>query len=135
MAPYTGTIPSGTLAVGAGLPAAWTQQVGLSLGALEGAWSGFTPALSGTGWAIGNGTAIGYYNQYGKTIDFIVYIAFGSTSTYGAGALGIGLAPTPPSTAIVFNYFAKAVRVSSGSGIYPLLAFSNFGTSESIRRA
>jgi len=54
-----------------------------------GAWTAYTPTLGGTGWAIGNGTRNGWYCQIGKIIHFFTEVTFGSTSTYGAGALTI----------------------------------------------
>lgn len=50
------------------------------------AWQAYTPVLSGTGWAIGNGTRSGYYCQLGKIVHFQIRIVFGSTSTFGAAA-------------------------------------------------
>lgn len=52
----------------------------------EGAWVSYVPVLGGTGWAIGNGTAIGAYCQIGKVVHFRARIVFGSTSTAGASA-------------------------------------------------
>jgi hypothetical protein len=49
-------------------------------------WVAYTPVLSGTGWAIGNGTRSGYYCQLGKIVHFQIRIVFGSTSTFGAAA-------------------------------------------------
>jgi hypothetical protein len=51
-----------------------------------GAWTAYTPTISGTGWAIGNGTTDCAYAQIGKVVFYRVEIVFGSTSTYGAGA-------------------------------------------------
>ncbi|MBU6278722.1 MAG: hypothetical protein KGN78_05705 [Actinomycetales bacterium] len=56
-----------------------------------GAWTAFTPTLSGTGWAIGNGTASGFYCQVGKIVYFRAKITFGSTSTYGGSPLNLSL--------------------------------------------
>lgn len=81
--PYTGTIPSSVLAVGSGLPAAWTQQTGLSLSALESAWTAYTPTMSV--FTLGNGTVLGQYMQVGKFVTFAIAMTFGSTSTAAAG--------------------------------------------------
>jgi len=51
-----------------------------------GAWGAYTPSIGGTGWAIGNGTATGYYAQAQKTVVFSITITWGSSSTFGAGA-------------------------------------------------
>jgi hypothetical protein len=60
-----------------------------------GAWTTYTPTLGGTGWALGNGTASGFYCQIGKIVHFRVKITLGSTSTAGNGALTV----SPPITA------------------------------------
>ena len=57
-----------------------------NLKAIGDAWTSYTPALAGTGWAIGNGTVAGGYIQAGKLVVFRASITFGSTSTYGASA-------------------------------------------------
>lgn len=49
----------------------------------------WTPGLSGTGWALGNGTASGTYIKAGKLCQVSFLITFGSTSTFGTGALSI----------------------------------------------
>lgn len=49
-----------------------------------GAWTAFTPGLSGVGWALGNGTAAGVYVQIGKICHFRASITFGNTSTFGS---------------------------------------------------
>ena len=56
-----------------------------------GAWTAYTSTLGGTGWAIGDGTASGAYCQIGKTVTFRLGITFGTTSTFGAGALTVSV--------------------------------------------
>ena len=56
-----------------------------------GAWTTYTPTLGGTGWAIGNGTASGFYCQIGKVMFIRVNIVFGNTSTFGAGGITCSL--------------------------------------------
>lgn len=54
-----------------------------------GAWQSYTPiwgAASGVQPVLGNGTTIGRYIQYGKTVHFIARLGIGSTSTFGGGA-------------------------------------------------
>jgi hypothetical protein len=64
-----------------------------------GAWTAYTPTLGGTGWALGDGTSAGSYCQIGKVVHFRGQIVFGSTSTFGAGALTISLPVTRRSVA------------------------------------
>ena len=59
---------------------------------LNNAWTTWTPAISGTGWAIGNAVVAGRYKRVGdKTIACRGRITFGSTSTFGTGALTLSL--------------------------------------------
>lgn len=51
-----------------------------------GAWTPYTPALGGSGWAIGNGSTSGAYIQIGKTVYFRAVVLFGSTSSYSTTA-------------------------------------------------
>lgn len=48
------------------------------------AWTSWTPTLSGTGWAVGNGTIEGYYTQIGLYVVGWARWTTGSTSTYGS---------------------------------------------------
>ena len=89
--PYTGTVPSASLAVGAGLPALWTQQVGNSLSALESAWTSYTPIIAGTGWSFGSGASLGRYIEIGHYITGDVLITSGTGATFGAGTLTFSL--------------------------------------------
>lgn len=49
----------------------------------------YTPTVSGTGWALGNGAASGVYSQIGNFVRFSAQVTFGSTSTYGPGSDGL----------------------------------------------
>jgi hypothetical protein len=62
-----------------------------------GAWTAYTPTLGGTGWALGNGTAVGIYCQIGKVVQLKIQVQFGSTSTYGVSPNALTL--TVPVTA------------------------------------
>ena len=53
-----------------------------------GSWSSYTPTL--TGWTLGNGTLVGFYNNDGKTVNVAASIKWGST-TSAAGNLYISL--------------------------------------------
>ena len=81
-------IPESTdyVKLGADAIATLGQDIDTSVGTGLLAWQAYTPVLSGTGWAIGNGTRTGYYVKLGKIVHFQIRIVFGSTSTFGAGA-------------------------------------------------
>ena len=119
MATYTGTVPSGSLAAGAGLPAAWTQQVGLSLTALESSATPYTPTL--TGFTPGNGTAAGRYIQVGKFVVFYASFTFGSTS---AGAAATPTLSLPVSVVGAnFGVITGQFIDSSAGNIYQALPY------------
>lgn len=63
----------------------------LSVNTLLSAWTTFTPTVSGTGTAIGNGQAFGRYRRVGKTLDIRYRIILGTTSTVGSGGLNLSL--------------------------------------------
>lgn len=54
-------------------------------------WAKYTPSLGGTGWSLGNGSAVGYYSQVGSTITFWTAVTWGSTSTFGTSELTVSL--------------------------------------------
>ena len=49
-----------------------------------GAWTAYTPTLTGTGWALGNAAVDATYARIGKTVYYRVQIVWGSTSTFGS---------------------------------------------------
>ena len=95
MGNYNGALPSGTLAVGAGLPAAWTQQTGLAVTALGSAWTTYTPALTAftTNPTLGTGSVqSGRYTQVGKFVVASFDIRFGTSGTAaGSGQYYVSL--------------------------------------------
>lgn len=64
-------------------------------------WIAYTPAISGTGWALGNGTITGYYQRLGSTIHFQATFTIGSTTTKGTAPTGANALriSTPTATA------------------------------------
>ena len=79
-----------------------------------GSWSSYTPTL--TGWTLGNGTLVGFYNNDGKTVNVAASIKWGST-TSAAGNLYISLPVAADLTlggAFLFNiYQAGGVGVAT----------------------
>jgi len=53
-----------------------------------GAWTSYTPTL--TGWTLGNGTLVGFYNNDGKTVNVAASVKWGST-TSASGNLYLSL--------------------------------------------
>jgi hypothetical protein len=86
----------------------YIQGTGTSLGA----YAAYTPTISGTGWAIGNGTSAGVLSGLGKRINFLISITFGSTSTFGGAGLVISLPVTTTASNPSFNAFAVDVSTA-----------------------
>jgi hypothetical protein len=63
---------------------------------LGGAWSTYTPTWTGdtSDPAIGNGTIVGDYKYWGKTLNVLIRITIGTTTTFGTGAYRFSLPPT-----------------------------------------
>lgn len=89
-----------------------------------GAWNtaSYTPSISGTGWAIGDGTITGRYCQVGKIVHFNVSITFGASSTYGSGQLTVSL-PVTASGSMNTNAMAGQAVDTSASKRYLLGGF------------
>jgi hypothetical protein len=104
-----------------------------------GAWTAYTPTLAGTGWAIGNGTASGYYCQIGKVMFIRVNIVFGNTSTFGAGGITCSLPANangsfPAAASGVVRYVdssASAIYAGHGGISSNTFAFQYFNTNGS----
>lgn len=94
-------------------------------GTSMGAWTAWTPVISGTGWALGNGTATGRWVQIGKVVHFTAVITFGSTSTFGGSPLAI----TQPTTAsaAVHVMGAQYFDTSAGALYRAVLSLSGAG--------
>jgi len=80
-----------------------------------GAWGSYTPALSGTGWAIGNGTAVGYFSQTQKTVRFRGTLTFGSSSTFGGSQAYISYPVTTNANAQVPLLYVAAYDSSAST--------------------
>lgn len=81
MGTYTGT-PRTWVAAETVTAALMNSDIRDPLTALSAAWTSYTPTLSS--FTAGNGTAAGYYQRFGKTIDFYAAFTFGSTSAAAA---------------------------------------------------
>lgn len=60
---------------------------GTSLAADRASWTSFTPTWTGSvsDPVLGNGSALGRYRLQGKTLDVVIDILIGSTTTFGSG--------------------------------------------------
>jgi hypothetical protein len=77
----------------------WTgsQWVEDYVGTVGPAWKTWTPTWSGstTNPVLGNGTMTGRYTKTGRTVQYVIEVTMGSTTTYGSGAYGWTLPVTP----------------------------------------
>jgi hypothetical protein len=85
-----------------------------------GAWTAYTPTLTGT-WAIGNGTIAGKYMQVGKLVIVSGGITWGSTSTFGAAFINISLPVTAAAATEVGTSVAQLIDSSLGQSYFGYL--------------
>ena len=93
-------------------------------------WTAYTPSWtsSGTLPALGNGTAVGYYNQIGKSVDFRFTLTFGSTSTFGTGNYYFSLPIQAAAGYILFQPFGWAIGTPAGSRNNGVAVLNNTST-------
>jgi len=70
--------------IGINLVPKGTGTVQISGEPISGAWTDYTPSISGSGSALGNGTVTGSYAKIGRTVHCKAKFTLGSTSTVGA---------------------------------------------------
>lgn len=90
--------------------------------ALLSAWTDYTPSwIAETGGtpAVGNGTLVGRYQKIGRSVDFLIKLTVGSTTTFGAANANwaFGLPPSSsPSTAFSGSRAANVSFRLGGTG-------------------
>jgi hypothetical protein len=89
----------------------------------SGAWTSWTPTISGTGWSVGNGTLQAFYKQIGKTVVFRIRFVLGSTTGKGTQTLGWSL-PVNAITGQLYAPFANSIFLDAGSQLIPGFAYS-----------
>lgn len=102
---WSTTDPSGVLAIGAGLPALWTQQVAQDLATAGGAWVAYTPTVAGFTSVVTSTT--GAYLAMGHTIVCRVSVTLGTVTTLGSSAISVTLPVTARSV-------SPALRIMCG---------------------
>lgn len=90
----------------------------------------WTPALGGTGWALGNGSVVGRYIKHGRVVHAHGRVAFGSSSTFGSGSLTISLPFTASADvgAIGHAYYSDANDAQDFYGRWHVLPTGTVGT-------
>jgi len=113
------TIPADTDLVRNGASAIRT--LGNGIDATIGKWQGYAVTLSGTGWAIGNGSVVGRYQQIANMVNFECEVTIGSTTSKGTAALSLNI-PVAASTQVTANVVPGLFLDASASAYYPLYA-------------
>ena len=105
---------AGTVLTAAALDAAFLSLFPLGIDG----WTPYTPTwrASGTQPVLGNGSLIGVYTRAGRSIDFRIGIAMGSTTTYGTGTYSFDL-PVPAATGEVGYVAGRAAMVDASAGV------------------
>lgn len=117
-----------TLAANAGGSAEFVYSATLSRWRMisfeQGGWISFAPiwTSTGTGPAIGNGTASGAFWQKGHTMNLRAIVTFGSTSTFGSGVYLFALPALPTAGG------ACPVVLNTTSGSWSAVAVLTAGT-------
>lgn len=86
--------------------------------AFLGAWTAYTPTLSGGWLATGNASLGCRYVQIGKTIIVYISITNGSSTTYQAGNMTISLPVTTQSFGAIGNVYFEDAGISGYQGIF-----------------
>jgi hypothetical protein len=106
------TYPTSTDLVRNGATAMGTLAAAIDTSLGKVAWQSYTCTISGTGWAIGNGTIAARYVQMGQTVVFDALLTFGSTTTAGSAALQILLPTTSETTFTTPSVHAAIIDAS-----------------------
>jgi hypothetical protein len=85
---------------------------------LGSSWFTWTPTLSGTGWAIGNGTIAARYCRVGRLITANIYVLFGSTSTFGTGEPQVNIFPSGAVSTNVMSFVNVQFTDASPANTY-----------------
>jgi hypothetical protein len=85
------------------------------LNSIAGSWDTYTPTIGGTGWALGNGTISGRWKKIGRLIVCRISCTWGTTSTFGSGALTFTL---PTTNAATGGSQGRAIIQDTGTALY-----------------
>lgn len=116
---------------------AWVE-VGSNRYSVPGVWTANTPTISGTGWALGNGTITGRYRNNDKTVRYRGTINAGSTTTFGSAQLFISLPPSLNASAATPRCTGQVFIISNNvyAGVCSIVASAStmamFGQSSSV---
>jgi hypothetical protein len=103
--------------------------------AAGGSWTSYTPTL--TGWTLGNGTLVGFYNNDGKTVNVAASVKWGST-TSASGNLYLSLPVAADLTlggTLLFNiYQAGGVGVATDNSADTYYAIGSYVTGTTTMR-
>lgn len=110
----------------------WRDALGYDIATPSTAWTSYTPTVSGSGSALGNGTVTGAYAQHvDGTVHFYAQFTLGTTSTVGT-AFSLSL-PVTASSAFSFSAL-DAVGVDQGVAFYSLAAWGSTTSAQAYVR-
>lgn len=99
------------------------------LRAEQGVWQDYSPSwvASTTNPSVGNGQLIGRWMRVGNTVDFMIRIVWGSTTTSGDGSYDFGM-PIPPRSWGAGSNFGSVgqcvIQISSNRFGFGVMLFS-----------
>lgn len=96
-----------------------------ALTGIQAGWTAYTPVWTGSSSnpAIGNGTLVGAYTRFGKTVIGRIKLLAGSTTTYGSGAFRLSPPVAPHSDYYQTPYFGSVGNGSLYDASAPTRAF------------
>ena len=116
--------------VGTGSGTGELQDLQAAMAAAGAAWTTYTPTLGGTGWALGNGTLVGYYRQVdAKTVAIKVLLTTGSTTTVGTATPTVTMPSGVTPDANLPSQYLRMTYVLAGTGAFPGMAQTASGSS------
>lgn len=113
---WNATPPNAALAVGAALPALWTQQVGADLTVLTGVWTAYSPVVAGFGTA--TVTTAGRYLAMGKTIIVRAAVTVSAIGVPGATTVTVTLPFTSSATIVGASNIIGTTNFRTNAGAY-----------------
>lgn len=100
------------------------QEIASQFNSMFAAWTSYTPTWTAatSNPALGNGTLVGRYIKWGRTVLFHINLITGSTTTYGSGAYSFDVPATSANAGATFvgtAQLAAAARWAGQSLIIP----------------
>lgn len=94
------------------------QEIRDQFNAMFAAWTSYTPTWTAatTNPALGNGTLVGRYMKWGRSLLFHINLVTGSTTTYGSGAYSFDVPATSANAGATFVGAAQLAAAARWAG-------------------